>query len=141
MLYAICGKTMENLRNRINVRLVSKEKDYLTWTTKPSYMSQKIFDNNLVATCKNKVTLTLNKPAYVGLCILDLSNLPMYEFHYDYIKNKYGNNTRLLISQTLIIYCMELKSKMFMKILVRIKNCLILVIILVGQNIMMDQTN
>ena len=63
-------------------------------------MSQKIFDNDLVADCKNKVTLTLNKPAYVGLCILKLSKVLMYEFNYDYIKNRYGNNSRLLFPGT-----------------------------------------
>ena len=84
------GKTMENLRNRIDVKLVSNEKDYLKWTSKPSYKSHKIFDNNLVAIRKSKVTLTLNKAAYAGMCILDLSKVFMYEFHYDYIKNKYG---------------------------------------------------
>ena len=46
-------------------------------------MSQKIFDNNLVAICKNKVPLTLRKPTYVKICIVDLSKLLMYEFHYD----------------------------------------------------------
>ena len=48
------------MRNRIGVRLVSNKKGYLKWTRKPSYMSQKIFDNGLVAVCKSKVTLSLN---------------------------------------------------------------------------------
>ena len=86
-------KKKENLRNRIDVKLVNKEKDYLKCTLKPSYMSHKIFDNNLVAIRKSKVTLTLKKTAYIGMCILDLSKVLMYEFHYDYIKNKYGNNS------------------------------------------------
>ena len=55
-------------------------------------MSHKIFDNELVTIRKNKVTLTLNIPAYIGMCILELSKVLMYEFNYDYIKNKYGNN-------------------------------------------------
>ena len=54
--------------------------------------SQKLFDNVLVAIRKNRVILTLNKPPYVDMCILDLSKVLMYEFHYDYIKNEYGNN-------------------------------------------------
>ena len=77
---------MENLRNRINVKLVSNKKDYLKWTSKPSYMSHKIFDNDLVAIRKNKVTLTLNKPAYIGMCILKLSKILMCEFHYIILK-------------------------------------------------------
>ena len=47
-----------------------------------------------------KVTLTLNKLAYIGMCILELSRVLMYEFQYDYIKNKYGNNSRLIFTDT-----------------------------------------
>ena len=65
------GKAMENFRDRIDVKLVRNKKDYLKWTSKPSYMSQKIFDNNLVPILQNKVILTFNKPAYVGVCILE----------------------------------------------------------------------
>ena len=83
---AIYGKVMENLRNRIDVKLVNKEKDDLECTLKPSYMSHKILDNNLVAIRKSKIALTLKKPAYIGMCILDLTKVLMYEFHYDYIK-------------------------------------------------------
>ena len=57
-------------------------------------MSHKIFDNDLVATRKSKATLTLNKPAYNGMCILEVSKV----FHYDYIENKYGTNSRLLFT-------------------------------------------
>ena len=91
---------MENLRNRIDVKLVGNKKDYLKWIYKPSHMPHKIFENDLVTTRKNKVTLTLNKPAYIGMRILELSKVLMYEFHYDYIKNKYGNNSKLLFRDT-----------------------------------------
>ena len=74
----VYGKTMKNLRNRINAKLVSNKKDYLKWTSKPSCMSHKTFDNDLVAIHKSKVALTLNKPAYIGMCILDLSQILMY---------------------------------------------------------------
>ena len=63
-------------------------------------MSHKICDNNLVAIRKSKVTLTLNKPTYIGMCILKLTKVLMYEFHYDYIKNKYVNNSRLMFTDT-----------------------------------------
>ena len=69
---------------------------YLKWTSKPSYMSQKIFHNKLVAMWKTETILTLNKPAYVFLCILDLSKVLMCEFYYNYNKNKYGNKLRCL---------------------------------------------
>ena len=97
---AVYGKTTENLSNRTDVKLENNKKDYMKWTSKPSYMSQKIFDNDLVVTRKRKVTVTLNKPVYVGMCILDLSKVVMCEFHYDYIKNRYGNNSRLLSNDT-----------------------------------------
>ena len=93
----VCRKTMENVINGIVVKLVHDE-NYMKWTSKPGYMSQNIFDKNLVAVRKSKVTLTLNKPAYVGMCILDLSKVLMYEFHYSYIKNKCGNNSRFLFT-------------------------------------------
>ena len=66
---------MENLRNRIDVKLVNKDKDYLKCTSKPSYMSHKIFDNNLVAIRKSKIALKLNKLAYIIMCILELSKI------------------------------------------------------------------
>ena len=68
-------------------------------------MSHKIFDNDLVSICKSNVTLTLNKPAYVGVYILDLSKVLMYEFDYDHIKNKYGNNSRLSFMDTHGLLC------------------------------------
>ena len=59
---------------------------------------------------KNKVTLTLDKPAYVGMCILELRKVLTYEFHYDFIKNKYNNNSRLLFRETdSLMY--EIKTK------------------------------
>ena len=69
---AVYGKTMENLRNRIDVKLVSDKNNYLKCASKSSYMSHKEFDNDLVAMRKNKVTLTLNKPEYMYICILNV---------------------------------------------------------------------
>ena len=65
-----------------------QQKILLEMDIKPSYMSQKMFDNDLGVIRKSKVKSTLNKPLYVGMCKLDLSEVLMYEFHYDYIKNK-----------------------------------------------------
>ena len=91
---------MESLRNRKDVKLVNNKKDYLKWASKPSHMWHEVFDNNMVAIRKSKVTLTLNKPAYIGMYISKLSKALMYDFHYDYIKNKYGNNSELLFADT-----------------------------------------
>ena len=86
------GKTVENVRNRINVTLVSNKKDYLKWISKRNYMSKEIFDSVLVAMLKSKVTLKLKRIAYVGMCILNLSKVLTYDFHSDYNENKYNNN-------------------------------------------------
>ena len=91
---------MEILRNRIDVKIVSNKKDYLKSTSKPSYMSHKIFENNLVAIHKNKLILKLNKPAHIGMCILELSKVLMYEFNNGYIKNKHDNKSKLLFTVT-----------------------------------------
>ena len=97
---SVFGKTMENLRKRVDVRLITNEKKLLKMVSKPTYVSSKIFNENLVAVHKIKETLTLNRPAYVGMCILDLSKTLMYNFHYNYIKEKYGAKAKLLFTDT-----------------------------------------
>ena len=78
---SVIGKTMENIRKRVDVRLVTDEKKLLKMTSKPTYVSSKIFNKNLVTV--HKIKETLNRPAYVGMCILDLSKTLMYDFHYN----------------------------------------------------------
>ena len=97
---SVFGKTMENIRKRVDVRLVTNEKKLLKMVAKPTYVSSKIFNENLVAVHKIKESLTLNRPAYVGMCILDLSKTLMYDFHYNYIKQKYGSKAKLLFTDT-----------------------------------------
>ena len=93
-----------------NLKLVNNEKDYLKCILKPSYVSRKIFDKNLVAICKSKLALKLNKFAYMGMCILDLSKVLLYEFHYNNIKNKYDNKSKLLITGAGSLMC-EIKTE------------------------------
>ena len=97
---SVFGKTMENLCKQVDIRLVTNEKKLDKLTSKPTYVSSKIFNENLMAVHKVKETLILNRPAYVGKCIIDLSKTPMYDFHYNYIKKKYGNRARLLFTDT-----------------------------------------
>ena len=97
---SVFGKTMENIRKRVDVRLITDEKKLLKMASKPTYVSSKIFNENLVAVHKIKETLTLNRPAYIGMCILDLSKTLMYDFHYNYIKRKYNNKAKLLFTDT-----------------------------------------
>ena len=97
---SVFDKTMENIRKRVDVRLVTDEKKLLKLTSKPTYVSCKIFNENLVAVHKIKETITLNRPAYVGMSILDLSKTLMYDFHYKYIKKNYGEKAMLLFTDT-----------------------------------------
>ena len=108
MINCIYGKTCENIRKRINVKLVNNSKDYLTCVSKPNFISQKIFDKNFVTIHQIKPVLTLNKPIYVGFIILELSKLFMYKFHYKYDCNKF--DAKLLFTDTVsLVY--EIKDK------------------------------
>ena len=75
-------------------------KKLIKLTSKPTFVTSEIFNEKLVAVHKIKETLTLNRPAYVGICILDLSKTLMYDFHYNYIKKKYNDKAKLLFTDT-----------------------------------------
>ena len=98
---SVFGKTMENIRNRVNVKLVNTEERLKKLVAKPNLKSPpKIFSENLVSVHLKKTSLTMNKPVYLGMCILDLSKTIMYDFHYNYIKPKYGAKAKLLFTDT-----------------------------------------
>ena len=95
---SVYGKTMGNLRKRVSVKLVNNEKDYVKYVSRPTFVSQKILDKNLVAIHKVKPVLLLNKSIYVGFYVLDLSKLLMYDWHYNYFIKEFG--CRLLFTDT-----------------------------------------
>ena len=97
---SVFGKTMENIRNRVNVKLVNTEERLKKLSAKPNYKSCKIFNENLISVHMKNTSLTMNKPVYLGMCILDLSKTIMYDFHYNYIKPKYGEKAKLLFTDT-----------------------------------------
>ena len=97
---SVFGKTMENVRNRVNVKLVTNEKALNKLVKKPNYKRVSEFDENLVAVHMEKTTVKLDKPIYLGMSILDLSKTLMYEFHYDYVKPKWGDKAELLFTDT-----------------------------------------
>jgi hypothetical protein len=99
---------MENIRNRMDVRLVTCDKVAIKLAAKPNYDHCTIFDENLVAIHMRKIKLKFDKPVYLGMCILDLSKTLMYDFHYNYIKSKYGNKSKMLYTDTdSLIYLIE----------------------------------
>ena len=81
MINSVYGKTMENLRKRINVRLVNNEKDFLKYTSRPTYITHKLFGKDYAAIHEIKLILILNKPTYIESTVLDLSKWLIYEFH------------------------------------------------------------
>ena len=97
---SVFGKTMENIRNRVDVKLVNTKEKLSKLVAKPNYRGRKIFNENLVSVHMKKTSLTMNKPVYLGMCILDLSKTIMYDFHYNYIKPKYGEKAKLLFTDT-----------------------------------------
>ena len=97
---AVFGKTMENIRNCVNVKLVNSVEKARKLISKPNFRNRKIFSENLISVHMKKTSLLMNKPVYLGMCILDLSKTVMYEFHYNYIKPKYGDKAKLLFTDT-----------------------------------------
>ena len=98
---SVFGKTMENIRNWVVVKLVNTKEKLKKLVAKPNFKGPpKIFSENLVSVHMKKTSLTMNKPVYLGMCILDLSKIIMFDFHYNYIKPKYGNNAKLLFTDT-----------------------------------------
>ena len=89
MINSVDGKTMENLRKIIKVRLVNNENDFLKYTSKPTHVTHKIFGKDYAAVHEIKPVLILNKPIYVGVTVLDLSKWKIYDFHYNFIKNSF----------------------------------------------------
>ena len=101
---------MENIRKRVDVRLVTDQKKLSKLASKPTFVNSKIFSEDLVAVHKIKEILTLDRPAYVGMCILDLSETLMSVFHYNYVKSRYNNKAKLLFTDTDSL-CYEIETK------------------------------
>ena len=109
---SVFGKTMENIRNRVDVRLVSDRKKAEKFSEKLNFRHCTIFDENLVAVHMKKTKLKFNKPVFCGMAILDLSKTLMYDFHFNYILPKYGEKAKLLMTDTDSLCC-EIETEDF----------------------------
>ena len=103
---SVFGKTMENVRNHRDVKLIVTEQRRNKLTSEPNYDSCKQFNDDLMAIEMKKTEVLMNKPIAVGQAILDISKTLMYEFWYDYLKPKYQDNIKLCYMDTdsFIIY-------------------------------------
>ena len=99
---SVFGKTMENLRNRVDIKIVrSNEKDKIRkLVASPLYSRHVIFTNDQVGIDMHKSRLLLNKPVYTGMTILDKSKILMYDFFYNHLKKQYGEKCELLYTDT-----------------------------------------
>ena len=112
---SVFGKTLENIRNRVDIRLITSDKVAQKLAAKPNYDCCTIFDENLIAVHMKNTKLYFNKPVYLGMSILDLNKSLMYDFHYNYIKTKYGIRQNYS-SPTRTLSQMKLRPKICTKI-------------------------
>ena len=97
---SVFGKTIENIRKRQNVILVDNKDLAYKLSSEPNFERSTIFDENLIACHMKKTGGYFNKPIYVGQAILDLSKTLMFDFHYNYIRDKFGDKAELLFTDT-----------------------------------------
>ena len=110
----VFGKTMENVRKHRDIKLVKTNKKRNKLVSEPNFHTMKLIDNNLAIIEMRKVKVKMNKPIYLGLSILDISKITMYEFWYDYVKIKYQDKPRLcyMVTDSFVV---NIKTKDFYK--------------------------
>ena len=111
---AVFGKTMENVRKHREIKLEKTDKKRNKLVSEPNFHTMKLIDNNLAIIEMRKVKVKMNKPIYLGLSILDISKITMYEFWYDYVKIKYEDKARLCYMDT-DSFVVNIKTKDFYK--------------------------
>ena len=97
---SVFGKTMENVRNHRDIRVVKTDKKRSILASEPNYHSTKYISKDLLIMEMKKVEVKMNKLIYLDQAILDLSKTLMYEFCYDYIKPMYGDKAKLCYTDT-----------------------------------------
>ena len=109
---SVFEKTMENLRKHRDIKLVTIDKRRNQLVSEPNYDTTKWFSENLLAIEMKKTNVKMNKPIYLDLSILETSQTLMYDFWYDYIKQKYQNNAKLCYMDT-DSFIINIKTKDF----------------------------
>ena len=111
---AVFGKTMENVRKHRDIKLVTTNKKRSKLFSEPNYRTMNCISENLSIIEMNKTRVKMNKPIYLGLSILDISKILMYEFWYDYMKPKYDNDVKLCYMD-MDSFVMNIKTEDFYK--------------------------
>ena len=96
----VFGKTMESLRKRMDIELVSNPTRAKKLIAKPTTLHWDIISENLVSVRKQKLKIIVDRPNYLGFCILELSKITIYKFHYEEIFSKYGSPVKLAYTDT-----------------------------------------
>ena len=109
----VFGKTMENVIQHRNIELATTERRRNDLVSEPNYYTTKLFTENLLATEMRKTQILINKPIYLGLSILDLSEIVMYEFWYDYVKKKIWRKCKNLLYEYRQLHCLY-KSRRYL---------------------------
>ena len=91
---AVFGKTMENVRKHTDIKLVTTDKKRNQLVSEPNYHTTKWLSGNLLAIEMKKTKVKMNKPIYLGLSIVEISKILMYDFWCDYMKPKYGDHVK-----------------------------------------------
>ena len=112
---SVFDKILENIRNSDDIRLITSDKVAQKLAAKPNYDRCTIFEENLITIHMKKTKLYINKPVYLDMSILDLSKSLMYDFHYTYIKTKYEDKAKLLLTDTDSL-AYEIRTKIVTKI-------------------------
>ena len=109
---AVFGKTMENVRKHRDIKLVTTGKRRNQLVSEPNYHTTKWFSEKLLAIEMKRTKVKMNKPIYLALLILEISKTLVYEFWYDYMKQKYGDNVKLCYMDT-DSFVMHIKTEDF----------------------------
>ena len=97
---SVFGKTMKNVRNHKDIKIVTTNKQRNKFALEPNYHTTKYISKYLLIMEMKEAEVKMNKPVYLGQAILDISKTLMYEFWYHYIKPKYRDNARLCYMDT-----------------------------------------
>ena len=97
---AVFGKTMENVRKHKDIKLTTTERRRNYLGSEPNYHTTKFFTEHMLAIEMKKSEILMNKPACLGLSILDVNKILRYELWYDYLKTKYSEKVELRYMDT-----------------------------------------